>query len=125
MTATADTSTYEAIGGESALIAVVDAFYGRVLSDTQLAGFFSGADMPKLKVRQIEFFTAALGGPDLNQGASRLQVHAGRGLSQADLREVAFHLIGSLVDGGVPGEIVAKIAAAIISLADDIVSCGR
>ncbi len=102
----------------------MDDFYARVLSDAQLAGFFAGANMPKLKGRQVEFFAAALGGPGLYQGASMRQVHAGRGISQADFDKVAFHLAGSLADAGVPGELVTKIAAAIIPLADDIVSRG-
>jgi hemoglobin len=124
MTAAAETSIYEAIGGESALAAVVDDFYRRVLSDEQLAGFFAGANMPKLKGRQVEFFAAALGGPDLYQGASMRQAHVGRGISQADFDKVAFHLIRSLADAGVPAEIIDKIAAAVIPLADDIVSRG-
>jgi hemoglobin len=124
MTAAAEASIYEAIGGEPALVAVVDDFYGRVLSDTQLAGFFAGANMPKLKGRQVEFFAAALGGPSRYQGASMRQVHAGRGISQADFDRVAYHLISSLSDAGVSGEIITQIAAAVIPLAGDIVSRG-
>ncbi len=124
MTAAAEPNVYEAIGGEPALAAVVDDFYERVLSDAQLAGFFAGANMRKLKGRQVEFFAAALGGPNLYQGASMRQVHAGRGISQADFDRVAFHLAGSLADAGVPKEIVTEITAAIIPLADDIVSRG-
>jgi hemoglobin len=52
------------------------------------------------------------------------QVHAGRGISQADFDRVACHLAGSLADAGVPVEIIAEIAAAVIPLADDIVSRG-
>ena len=124
MTGAAEASIYEAIGGEPALVAVVDDFYERVLSDAQLASFFAGANMRKLKGRQVEFFAAALGGPSLYQGASMRQVHAGRGISQADFDRVAFHLAGSLADAGVPTEIITKIAAAIIPLAGDIVSRG-
>lgn len=124
MSAAAEASIYEAIGGESALVAVVDDFYGRVLSDGQLAAFFAGVNMPKLKGRQVEFFAAALGGPDLYQGASMRQVHAGRGISQDDFDRVAFHLAGSLADAGVPPEIITEIAAVILPLAGDIVSPG-
>ena len=80
--------------------------------------------MPKLKGRQVEFFAAALGGPDLYQGASMRQAHAGRGISQADFDRVAVHLTGSLADAGVPPEIISEIAAAILPLAYDIVSRG-
>jgi hemoglobin len=124
MTAADDVSIYESIGGGSALAAVVDDFYARVLVDPQLAGFFSGANMPRLKGRQVEFFAAALGGPDLYRGASMRKVHAGRGISQADFDRVAVHLTAALAAAGVPAGTIAQIAAAITPLADDIVSHG-
>jgi hemoglobin len=124
MTAAAEASIYESIGGEPALVAVVDDFYVRVLADPQLAGFFAGANMTKLKGRQVEFFAAALGGPDLYQGAGLREVHAGRGISQADFDRVAVHLTAALADAGVPAETITQIAEAITPLADDIVSRG-
>ena len=122
MTAHAEVTIYEAIGGEPALVAVVDDFYVRVLADPQLAGFFAGANMPKLKGRQVEFFAAALGGPDVYQGAGMREAHAGRGISQADFDKVAAHLVAALAAAGVPAETVAQIAGAVTPLADDIVS---
>jgi hemoglobin len=119
-----EVSIYEAIGGEPALVAVVDDFYVRVLADPQLAGFFAGANMPKLKGRQVEFFAAALGGPDAYQGVGMREVHAGRGISQADFDRVAFHLAAALAAAGVPAETIGAIASAIVPLADDIVSRG-
>ena len=124
MAAPAELSIYEAIGGEPALVAVVDDFYVRVLDDPQLAGFFAGANMPKLKGKQVEFFAAALGGPDIYQGSTMRQVHAGRGISQADFDKVAFHLVGSLAAAGVPGETINQIVTAIAPLAGEIVSRG-
>jgi hemoglobin len=124
MASAAEVSIYEAIGGEPALTAVVDDFYVRVLADPQLAGFFAGVSMPKLKGRQVEFFAAALGGPDLYRGADMREVHAGRGISQADFDKVAFHLTASLAAAGVPPETIGQIGAAITPLAGDIVSRG-
>jgi hemoglobin len=80
--------------------------------------------MPKLKGRQVEFFAAALGGPDLYQGAGMREAHAGRGISQADFDMVAVHLTAALAAAGVPEETVAQIAQAITPLANDIVSRG-
>lgn len=57
------TSIHVQIGGHEALEAVVAAFYGRVLADDELAGFFTGTNMARLKGKQVEFFAAALGGP--------------------------------------------------------------
>jgi hemoglobin len=124
MAAAAEVSIYEAIGGEPALVAVVDDFYARVLADPQLAGFFAGVNMAKLKGMQVEFFAAALGGPDVYQGGSMRQVHAGRGISQGDFDKVAFHLVAALAGAGVPGETINQIVTAIAPLADDIVSGG-
>lgn len=124
MSAAAEVSIFEAIGGEPALVGVVDDFYDRVLADPRLAGFFAGANMPKLKGRQVEFFAAALGGPDIYTGGSMRDVHAGRGISQADFDQVAYHLVQSLAAAGVPNETIGQIATAIVPLAGDIVSRG-
>ena len=122
--AAAEVGIYELIGGKPALVAVVDDFYERVLGDPQLAPFFAGASMPKLKGRQVEFFAAALGGPDVYEGRSMRQAHAGRGIGQADFDRVAVHLTGALATAGVPTETIAQIAETITPLASDIVSPG-
>jgi hemoglobin len=120
----AEVSIFELIGGEPALAAVVDDFYERVLDDPQLAPFFAGVSMPKLKGRQVEFFAAALGGPDVYEGRSMRQAHAGRGIGQAVFDQVAVHLTGALAAAGVPAETIAQIAATITRLAGEIVSSG-
>jgi hemoglobin len=104
MTAAHEVSIYESIGGGSALAAVVDDFYVRVLADPQLAGFFAGANMQKLKGRQVQFFAAALGGPDPYRGTSMRKAHAGRGIRQADFDKVAVHLVAALAAAGVPAQ---------------------
>nr|WP_090340743.1 group 1 truncated hemoglobin [Mycolicibacterium malmesburyense]CRL70244.1 globin [Mycolicibacterium malmesburyense] len=113
-------SIYERIGGHEALEMVVEAFYGRVLADDQLAGFFSGTNMARLKGRQVEFFAAALGGPDPYTGAPMRQVHQGRGITVHHFNLVAGHLAASLAAAGVPSETVDEILAAIAPLSDEI-----
>jgi hemoglobin len=115
-------SIYESIGGEPALVAVVDDFYDRVLADPQLSGFFAGAPIPRLKGRQVEFFGEALGGPMIYQGVSMRQVHIGRGIQQEHFELVAGHLTDSLRAAGVPEQTVTEIIGKVAPLADDIVS---
>jgi hemoglobin len=55
---------YEQLGGTAALESVVADFYVRVLADDQLAGFFRQTNMARLQAKQVEFFAAALGGPE-------------------------------------------------------------
>ena len=119
-----ETTIYDAIGGEDALIKVVDDFYVRVLGDPALAGFFAGANMTRLKGRQAEFFAAALGGPHTYTGASMRDAHRGRGIGQEHFDLVAGHLTESLRAAGVPAGLVAQIIGAIAPLAPDIVSRG-
>ncbi|WP_225728152.1 MULTISPECIES: group 1 truncated hemoglobin [unclassified Nocardia] len=116
------TTIYQQIGGHEALEAVVDDFYVRVLADGQLAPFFSGTNMPRLKGRQVEFFAAALGGPDPYTGAPMKQIHQGRGITMDHFNLVAGHLTDALSDAGVPPELVAEIIGAVAPLADDIAS---
>ena len=117
-------SIYHRIGGHQALEVVVEDFYCRVLDDDHLSGFFAGANMKRLKGKQVEFFAAALGGPHVYQGAGMKDAHTGRGIGQADFDKVAFHLTAALAAAGVPAETIAQIAAAITPLAGDIVSRG-
>jgi hemoglobin len=118
------TTIYQQIGGQEALIAVVDDFYGRVLADPQLAPFFAGTAMARLKGMQVDFFSAALGGPDEYAGRSMKDVHQGRGISQADFNLVAHHLTEALDAAGVSDETVAAIIGTIAPLSADIVSPG-
>src|SRR6202167_166071 len=122
MTTAAKSTIYEAIGGGTALVAVVDDFYGRVLADPDLAGFFAGTNMTRLKGRQVEFFAAALGGPLPYTRASIRDAHRGRGIGQRHFDLVAGHLVGALGAAGVPDPTVAKLVGAIAPLAGEIVS---
>jgi hemoglobin len=111
---------YSQIGGHEALEVVVADFYDRVLADGELAGFFTGTNMSRLKGKQVEFFAAALGGPDPYTGVPMRQVHQGRGITAHHFGLVAGHLGDSLAAAGVPTDITEQILAAIAPLRDDI-----
>ncbi|MCX2732483.1 group 1 truncated hemoglobin [Saccharopolyspora sp. NFXS83] len=115
-------SIYDEIGGTPALERVVAAFYEKVLADPELAGFFTGTNMSRLQGRQVEFFAAALGGPEPYRGAAMKQVHQGRGIRQAHFDLVVEHLTASLAEAGVPPATVDAILAAIAPLSEDIVT---
>ena len=117
-------SIYGTIGGEAALAPAVDDFYDRVLADPELRGFFAGANMTRLKGRQVEFLAAALGGPLPYTGPSLRDAHRGRGIEQKHFDLVAGHLVAALDAAGVAYEIIDQIAGLIIPLADQIVSSG-
>ncbi|OBG64514.1 MULTISPECIES: group 1 truncated hemoglobin [unclassified Mycobacterium] len=111
---------YDRIGGHEAIEVVVEDFYVRVLADDQLAGFFTGTNMNRLKGKQVEFFAAALGGPEPYTGAPMKQVHQGRGITMYHFNLVAGHLSDALAAAGVPSETVTAIIGAIAPLAPEI-----
>jgi hemoglobin len=113
---------YDRIGGQQALEVVVEDFYCRVLDDDHLCGFFAGTNMKRLKGKQVEFFAAALGGPEPYTGAPMKQVHQGRGITMHHFNRVAGHLQDSLAAAGVPEQTIAEILSAISALAPDIAS---
>ncbi|MCV7303357.1 group 1 truncated hemoglobin [Mycobacterium barrassiae] len=113
-------TVFDQVGGYEGLEVVVADFYDRVLTDAELAHFFTGTNMPRLKGKQVEFFAAALGGPEPYTGAPMRQVHQGRGITMHHFNLVAGHLSASLIAAGVPDEIVQQIIAAIAPLSADI-----
>jgi hemoglobin len=113
-------SIYDRIGGYEAIEVVVEDFYGRVLADDQLSGFFTGTNLSRLKGKQVEFFAAALGGPEPYIGAEMKQVHKGRGITMGHFNSVVEHLSAALAAAGVESETVADILAAIAPLAPEI-----
>ncbi len=116
------TTIYARIGCYEAIEGVVEDFYARVLADEQLRGFFAGTNMNRLKGKQVEFFAAALGGPEPYTGAPMKQVHRGRGITMHHFSLVARHLSDALAAAGVPAETVTEILSAIAPLAPDIAS---
>jgi hemoglobin len=113
---------YDKIGGYGALEVIVEDFYCRVLDDDHLSGFFAGSNMNRIKDKQVEFFAAALGGPEPYTGAPMKQAHKGRGITIHHFNLLAGHLEDSLRAAGVPPETIAEILAAIAPLAAEIAS---
>jgi hemoglobin len=111
---------YDRIGGHEAIEVVVEDFYQRVLADDELAPFFSGTNMNRLKGKQAEFLAAALGGPEPYTGVSLKQAHKGRGITMHHFSLVAGHLSESLSAAGVPPKTVEEILAVVAPLASEI-----
>ncbi|HVW79598.1 MAG TPA: group 1 truncated hemoglobin [Mycobacteriales bacterium] len=115
-------SIYDAIGGAGAVSAAVDNFYVRVMADADLAPYFDGIDMAKLKAHQRMFISAALGGPEPYQGRRMAVAHAGLDITDAEFDAVVGHLAATLIDLGVDAGTIEQIAGALAPLRADIVA---
>ena len=112
---------YAAIGGASAVSAAVDDFYRRVLVDSELAGYFSGVDVDRVKAHQRMFLAAALGGPAVYRGRSMREAHAGLRIRDADFDRVVSYLAATLTSLGVSGPTIGMIAEVLGPLRKQIV----
>jgi hemoglobin len=113
---------YDEIGGGDAVSAAVEIFYGKVLDDPSLAGYFDRVDMADLQAHQRDFIGAALGGPVSYEGRSMKEAHAGLGVTSEAFDAVVGHLGDTLTDLGVPGPTIGTIAGALAPLKTEIVS---
>ena len=73
-------SPYERLGGQHAIITVVDAFVANVAADKCINRCFANTDMPRLKRRRVKQIYAGAGGPCEYKGGSMRVAHRGLGI---------------------------------------------
>jgi hemoglobin len=120
---TSTPTLYERIGGEAAVNAAVDVFYRKVLEDYRINRFFNNADMEKQIAKQRAFFTMAFGGPNNYTGKDMREAHARlvkMGLDDSHFDAVMEHLGATLVELGVPADLIAEAAAIAESTRNDV-----
>jgi hemoglobin len=113
-------SLYERIGGAPGVAAVVHRFYDAVLEDADLAPYFDGVDMDRLRVHQQAFVGAALGGPQTYDGKLS-RAHAGLGVTDMAFDRVVGHLLVALDEGGIGTDVAASIVERLAPLRGEIV----
>ena len=112
------------IGGELGILAMVDRFYDRVLADTELAHFFSHVAMDTLRKMQLEFFSAALGGPVQYTGRPIVHAHQTHRINLADFQRFTRHLFDTLESFSINEQDRYDIVSRLNVYIDDVVSAG-
>jgi len=118
-------SLYQRLGGYDAIAAVTDDFVGRLVSDKQLARFFTGASTDsKKRIRQlvVDQLCEATGGPCLYVGRSMKASHEGLGITENDWQAAVAHLVATLDKFNVPPKEKNELLAIASSLKGDIVT---
>jgi hemoglobin len=117
---------FERIGGEAALMAAVDLFYNKVLSDELTRPFFEGLDMAAQTKKQVAFMSRAFGGPEEYRGRDLRAAHANlvkfKGLGDAHFDAVAGHLKATLEELGVAPDLVAEALGIVASTRNEVLS---
>lgn len=115
-------SVYDQIGGATAMKATVAVFYDRVIADPDLARWFDGIDLSRLKAHQRAFLAAALGGPPLFSGRSITEAHAGLAITDDAYDAIVEHLAVALHDLGVADAVVATVRERIEAMRPEVVA---
>ena len=90
------TSLYDTLGGAEPLKLAVDRFYVAVTTDPQLAHYFEGKDVTRIKRHQVLLLSQVLGGPAEYDGRQLGEAHRGLHVTGPDYDRVVEHLIGTL-----------------------------
>ena len=114
-------STYERVGGRDAVALMVDDFYRRVLDDPEVAPYFDGIDLARLKSHQRSFIAAAIGGSEPYQGRGMSGAHAGLNITDDHFDLVVGHLVDALSGLDVDSETIEQVAAKLEPLRGEIV----
>jgi hemoglobin len=114
-------SLYFRLGGEPAVVALVDVFYQNVMSDDSLADFFKNVPMGQLKNMQKEFFSIALGGPSEFSDFKLSHVHQGKNIKTAHFKTFVYILFSTLSELNLSEDERYQIISQINTYVDDIV----
>jgi hemoglobin len=119
-----ETSLYERLGGRAAIAAVVDDFVGNVAADKRINGYFSNANIPRLKQRLVEQICAGTGGPCQYTGRDMKTTHAGMGIDEAAFNALVEDLVKTLDKFKVPGREKNELLGILGPMKSDIVTRG-
>lgn len=117
---------FERLGGKPAVEAAVDLFYDKLLADSRISAFFKGIDVKRQRAKQKAFLTYAFGGAPNYSGESLRKAHKRlveeKGLNDSHFDIVAGHLQVTLVELGVPSDLVKEVMAIAAGARKDVLN---
>jgi hemoglobin len=120
--APAKASLYERLGGQPAIVAVVDDFVGNVAADSRINGQFARTDISRLKGLLVEQICAGTGGPCTYTGRDMKAAHAALGVTGADFNALVEDLVKTLDKFKVPAQEKTELLGALGGMKGDIVT---
>ena len=106
-------SLYARLGDHDAITAAVDSLYDRFRGDPELAPYFAGTDVARLKRHMRPFIAAAVGGSDLYRGRDMRTAHAGLGITNAHFDRTVAHMVNAFEDVGADREAIDDLVATL------------
>lgn len=112
---------YERLGGQKAIVAVVDDFVANVAADNRINEFFARSDIPRLKRLLVEQICGGTGGPCTYTGRDMKIAHRGMGVRQAHFNALVEDLVKTLDKYKVPEKEQKELLAIRAPMSKDIV----
>jgi hemoglobin len=109
------------VGGVDAVKAAVGDFYDRVTNDPELAGWFTGVDMRRLRTHQTAFLLFALGGQESYIGRPLHQAHAGLQITDTAFDATVAHLLLALEGVGMGKDVIGQLKTRLDRMRSQIV----
>ena len=117
----ADTTLYEAIGGETVLRSAVAHFADKVVADDRINFTFAEANMDKFRQLLFEQFCNLSGGPCKYTGRDMRSSHVKLHINNAEFNALAEDLYIGLDQAGVPYRLQNRLMALLAPMQHDIV----
>lgn len=117
----AEKPLYERLGGQDAIVAVIDDFVANVAADDRINKFFANTDIPHLKQMLVEQVCQATGGPCKYSGKDMKTTHTGMGITEADFNATVEDLVKALDKHNVPQKEKDELLGALGGMKADIV----
>jgi hemoglobin len=113
---------YDRLGGQRAIVAVVDDFIGNVAGDPRINMRFANTDIPRLKSLLVEFVCMATGGPCKYSGRDMETTHAGMEVVDEEFAALVEDLVKTLDKFKVPEKEKNSLLGALGALQSRIVT---
>jgi hemoglobin len=117
----AEPTLYERLGGQEAIVAVVDDFVANVAADERINGFFANTDIEALKASLVDQVCEAAGGPCAYEGEDMKTAHAGLGITEEHFNAMGEDMLATLETFEVPERETNELMSLLGSMQGDIV----
>jgi hemoglobin len=115
-------SIYERLGEQRGIRAAVGDFYERVQADPDLASYFDGIDMSRLRAHQTKLLVQVTGGPVEYDGRELAVAHDGLAVTSEAFDRVVGHLVDTFTDLDVQERDIAAVGEALTAHRGTIVT---
>ncbi len=93
---TVSASLYQRLGGQPAIVAVVDSFVARVAADARINQKFARSDIARVKAMLVEQICTSTGGPCAYSGRSMKEAHLNMGVTEGEFTALVEDLVLTL-----------------------------